>query len=277
LVPLSELVKVVPATASKSIFHENLQRVIYVVGDVAGRNASPVYALINTWGPISEIATPSGKKVQQHLFLQPKSEKDPVVKWDGEWHITVETFRDLGGAFGIALLVLWMLLVAWFRSFSLPGILMSPIAFTLVGIMPGHWLTGTWFTATSMMGMIALGGIIVRNSILVVEFALNRIEEGMSIRDACIVGGAVRARPILLTAGTTAMGGMTILYDPIFNGLATSLIWGIAASSLMSTVMVPVYLYNHLRYQKRRDERRALKQAKREARMRREQAAEAGA
>jgi len=276
MVPLSELVRTERDLASKSIFHENLQRVIYVIGDVTGRNASPVYALFNTWGPISEITDPTGKPVQQNLFLQPKGEKSPVVKWDGEWHITVETFRDLGAAFAIALLILWMLLVAWFRSFTLPGILMAPIAFTLVGIMPGHWLTGTWFTATSMMGMIALGGIIVRNSILVVEFALNRIEEGMSIRDACIAGGAIRARPILLTAGTTAMGGMTILYDPIFNGLATSLIWGIAASSVMSTVMVPVYLYNHLRYQERRNERRALRRARLEARMRREQAAEAG-
>ena len=267
MVPLSELVRVERTLEEKSIHHKNLQRVIYVIGDVTGRNASPVYALVNTYGPISEITTPAGKKVKEHLFLQPEHEKDAVVKWDGEWYITVETFRDMGGAFGVALLVMWLLLVAWFRSFTLPGVVMSPIAFTLVGIMPGHWLTGTWFTATSMMGMIALGGIIVRNSILVVQFAMERVAEGMNIRDACVTAGAIRTRPILLTAGTTAIGGMTILLDPIFNGLATSLIWGIGASSLLSTVMVPLYLYNHLRYEERRRKKREFREAKIQARM----------
>jgi multidrug efflux pump subunit AcrB len=269
MVPLSELVRVERTVEEKSIHHKNLQRVIYVIGDVTGRNASPVYALFNMWRPISEITTPAGKRVKQHLFLQPKSEKDAIVKWDGEWYITVETFRDMGGAFGIALLVMWLLLVAWFRSFTLPGVVMSPIAFTLVGIMPGHWLTGTWFTATSMMGMIALGGIIVRNSILVVQFALERIAEGMDIRGACVSAGAIRTRPILLTAGTTAIGGMTILLDPIFNGLATSLIWGIGASSLLSTIMVPLFLYNHLRYEERRSKKRKFRAAKVDARLRR--------
>ncbi len=273
VVPLSQLVKVERTVQEKSIFHENLQRVIYVTGDVAGRNASPVYALINMWGPISEITTPNGRKIKQHLFLQPKTEKDVVVKWDGEWHTTVETFRDMGGAFGIALLVMWVLLVGWFRSFSLPGVIMSPIAFTLVGIMPGHWITSTWFTATSMMGMIALAGIIVRNSILVVQFALERIEEGMSIRDACIEAGALRTMPIFLTASAVFVGAFVILLDPIFNGLATSLIWGTGASTLLSLVMVPIYLYNHLKHQEKREKKRAFKEAKRRARLKREQQA----
>jgi multidrug efflux pump subunit AcrB len=267
MVPLAELVHVQHNVEEKSIHHKNLQRVIYVIGDVTGRNASPVYALFNMWRPISEITTPAGKKIEQNLFLQPENEKDAVVKWDGEWYITVETFRDMGGAFAIALLVMWLLLVGWFRSFALPGVVMSPIAFTLVGIMPGHWITGTWFTATSMMGMIALGGIIVRNSILVVQFALERIAEGMNIRDACVSAGAIRTRPILLTAGTTAIGGMTILLDPIFNGLATSLIWGIGASSLLSTVMVPLFLYNHLRYEERRKKKRDFREARTQARL----------
>jgi multidrug efflux pump subunit AcrB len=269
VVPLSELVKVESTIEDKPIFHKNLQRVIYVVGDVAGKNESPVYALFNMWGPISEITTPSGEKVKQNLFLQPKSEEAYTVKWDGEWYITVETFRDMGGAFGIALLVMWVLLVGWFRSFTLPGVIMSPIAFTLVGIMPGHWITGTWFTATSMMGMIALAGIIVRNSILVVQFALERIEEGESLHQACVDAGALRAMPIFLTAAAVFVGGLVILLDPIFNGLATSIIWGTGASTLLSLVMVPVYLYNHLRKEEARNKKRVFKEAKKKAKLRR--------
>jgi len=275
VISLAELVKVERSVEEKSIYHENLQRVIYVTGDVAGRNASPVYALINMWGPIQEITTPAGRPIKQHLFLQPKTEKDVVVKWDGEWHTTVETFRDMGGAFGIALLVMWVLLVGWFRSFSVPGVIMSPIAFTLVGIMPGHWLTGTWFTATSMMGMIALAGIIVRNSILVVQFAMERREEGMSMRDACIEAGALRTMPIFLTAAAVFVGAFVILLDPIFNGLATSLIWGTGASTLLSLVMVPIYLFNHLQHQEVREKKRTFKEAKQKARLRREQQAAA--
>jgi multidrug efflux pump subunit AcrB len=269
LVPLSELVKVESTIEDKPIYHKNLQRVIYVVGDVAGKNESPVYALFNMWKPISEITLPSGETVKQNLFLQPESEEPYTVKWDGEWYITVETFRDMGGAFGIALLVMWVLLVGWFRSFTLPGVIMSPIAFTLVGIMPGHWITGTWFTATSMMGMIALAGIIVRNSILVVQFALERIEEGESLHQACVDAGALRAMPIFLTAAAVFVGGLVILLDPIFNGLATSIIWGTGASTLLSLVMVPVYLYNHLRKEEARNKKRAFKEAKKKAKLKR--------
>jgi multidrug efflux pump subunit AcrB len=241
-VPLGELVQPEVATLEPSRHSKNLQPVVYVVADVAGRSESPVYGMLALKDDIARL---EGMPVTQYFTGQPWLTDHPAVKWDGEWQVTYEVFRDLGAAFGIGLVVIYLLIVGWFQSFRLPLVIMSPIPLTLVGIIPGHWLFGAFFTATSMIGAIALAGIIVRNSILLVEFAQAREADGVPTAEAVVEAGLVRARPIFLTAGAVMVGALVILFDPIFQGLAISLIFGTFAATGLTLLVVPL-LYERL-------------------------------
>ncbi len=242
-IPLNALVAVKPATTEHDIYRKNLQPVVYVIANVNDKLGSPVYPILDLWDKIKNIKTPDGKGVEELLTHQPELTDRYYVKWDGEWQVTYETFRDMGIAFGVAIVVLYILLVGWFKSFKMPAVIMSPIPFTLVGIVPGHFLMGAFFTATSMIGFIALAGIILRNSILLVEFAEQKLKEGLSLEEALLEAGIVRTRPILLTAAAIVVGAFVIIFDPIFNGLAIALIFGTIASTLLTLVVVPVLYY----------------------------------
>jgi multidrug efflux pump subunit AcrB len=184
-----------------------------------------------------------GYQIEQYYAAAPWSEQRLAVKWDGEWHITYETFRDTGLAFAVAILLIYLLIVGQFQSFVTPLIIMAPIPLTLIGIVPGHWVTGSYFTATSMIGFIALAGIIVRNSILLVDFIEIQEQEGRSLAEAVIRAGAIRTRPILLTASTLTVGAFVIVLDPIFQGLAVSLLFGVGASTVLTLIVIPVLYY----------------------------------
>ncbi len=242
-IPLSELVEVREETQQKAIYHKNLKSVTYVVSDVAGREESPVYGVINIGKRLNELHLPAGYFVEQYYARQPWSEEQPAIKWDGEWQITYETFRDMGLAFGAALVLIYLLIVGEFQSFLTPLVIMAPIPLTLVGIVPGHWLTGSYFTATSMIGFIALAGIIVRNSILLVDFIQTEQKSGTPLQEAVIRAGAIRTRPIVLTAAALMVGAFVIILDPIFQGLAISLLFGVFASTLLTLVVIPVLYY----------------------------------
>jgi multidrug efflux pump subunit AcrB len=247
LVPLRELVKVDHGTVAKSLFHKNLMPVTYVIGDVAGIVESPVYAIFQMNEALKKIDTRefggSGKPMQILNASMPFSDDEPALKWDGEWHITIEVFRDLGAAFAACLILIYVLMVGWFRSFMTPAIVMIAIPFSLVGILPAHGLLGAFFSATSMIGFMAGGGIVVRNSIILVDFIELRVREGMALSEAVIDAGAVRFRPMLLTAMAVVVGAAVILADPIFQGLAIALMAGEIASLLISRMAVPVLYY----------------------------------
>ncbi len=242
-IPIGTFVNVEKGSSQNDIYRKNLQKVVYVIANINDSIGSPVYPIIDLWDKIKEIKTPDGKGITELLTHQPEVEDKYYVKWDGEWQITYETFRDMGIAFAVAIVVLYMLLVGWFGSFRMPAVIMSPIPFTLVGIVPGHWLMGAFFTATSMIGFIALAGIILRNSILLVQFAEDKLKEGYSVEEALLEAGIVRTRPILLTAAAIIVGAFVIIFDPIFNGLAIALIFGTGASTLITLVVVPVLYY----------------------------------
>jgi multidrug efflux pump subunit AcrB len=246
LVPLSELVRVEATTSDKSIYHKNLMPVVYVTGDVSGRQESPVYAILKMNRALEKLKIPEGYRVQALTTHQPTSSEKLAMKWDGEWHITYEVFRDLGLAFAAVLVIIYILVVAWFQSFKIPLVIMAPIPLTLVGILPAHAAMGAFFTATSMIGFIAGAGIIVRNSIILVDFIELRLKQGMALKEAVIDAGAVRFRPMLLTAAAVMVGASVILFDPIFQGLAISLMAGEIASTLLSRMAVPV-LYHMLK------------------------------
>ncbi len=246
-VPLSELVDVEETTIPETIYHKNLRKVIYVIGDVAGREEAPFYGIMDVRDRVLGIDNPYGEIGELWMSL-PLIEDKVYVKWDGEMHITLEVFRDLGLAFGVALFVMYVLILGWFKSFKAPGIIMAPIPLTLVGIIPGHWIMdqlmgGVFFTATSMIGFIALAGIIVRNSILLVDFAEERIREGLPPHMAVVEAGVIRTRPILLTAVAVIIGAFVILFDPIFNGLAISLIFGTIGSTTLTLILIPLMYY----------------------------------
>ncbi len=242
-IPLNALVNVKLSTSESDIYRKNLQPVVYLIANVNDKVGSPVYPILDLWDKIKNIKTPDGKGVGQLLTHQPTFTDRYYLKWDGEWQVTYETFRDMGIAFAVAIVVLYILLVGWFKSFKMPAVIMSPIPFTLVGIVPGHLLMGAFFTATSMIGFIALAGIILRNSILLVEFAEQKLKEGLSLEEALLEAGIVRTRPILLTAAAIVVGAFVIIFDPIFNGLAIALIFGTIASTLLTLVVVPVLYY----------------------------------
>ena len=239
-VPLSELVHQDKRLQDKPIFHKNLKRVVYVTGDVGGALSSPVYAILQMSEKIQEIEMPDGYSIKEYYSGQPEFESNFGLKWDGEWQITYEVFRDLGLAFGLVMILIYVLIVAWFQSFIRPLVMMIAIPLSLVGILPLHWMLGAFFTATSMIGFIALAGIMVRNSILLIDFAQIRVDNGMTVGDAVIESGAVRFRPIALTAGTVVVGAIPILLDPIFEGLAVALMGGAVASTILTLLVVPL-------------------------------------
>ena len=238
-VPLADLVHVRKSTIEKNIYHKNLQPVVFVTADMAGELDSPLYGLFS----IAFGMEDAGLNWEQWYIQQPALADDISMKWDGEWQITYETFRDMGIAYGVGMILIYLLVVGQFRSYLVPLIIMAPIPLTVIGVMPGHALFGAQFTATSMIGMIALAGIIVRNSILLVDFINQKSAEGMAFADAVIVAAAVRARPIVLTAVAAMIGAFFILDDPIFNGLAISLIFGIFVSTMLTLVIIPLLYY----------------------------------
>jgi multidrug efflux pump subunit AcrB len=244
MVPLSELVTVARGVIDKPLFTKNLQGVSYVFGDMAGQLDSPLYGLFAIRSRLPEAALPGTGALGEYWISQPNDPyRQYAVKWDGEWQITYETFRDMGAAYGVGLILIYLLVVAQFRSYLTPLVIMAPIPLTIIGVMPGHALTGAQFTATSMIGMIALAGIIVRNSILLVDFIELQVREGMAFKDAVVQSAAVRAQPIALTGLAAMIGAFFILDDPIFNGLAVTLIFGILVSTLLTLVVIPVLYY----------------------------------
>jgi len=250
LVPLGEVVRVEQGTIEESIYHKNLKRVVYVTGDVAGTEESPVYAILNLSKGLDALRAPGGYSIERYATHLPFMTNRISMKWDGEWHITYEVFRDLGFAFAVVLVLIYVIVVAWFQSFRVPLVIMAPIPLTLVGILPAHALLGAFFTATSIIGFIAGAGIIVRNSIILVDFIELRRRQGMSLEQAVVDAGAVRFRPMLLTAAAVVVGAFVILFDPIFQGLAISLMAGEVASTLLSRMAVPVLYYLHARHGK---------------------------
>ena len=246
-VPLGEITRLERSVAEPFLYRKNGRPVTYVIGDVAGTEESPVYAILKMSEKIRTIPAPSGGAVIERLVDDPTGAGEASVVWDGEWRITYEVFRDLGIAFGAVLVLIYILVVAWFRSFLVPLLIMAPIPLTLVGILPGHALTGMFFTATSMIGMIALAGIIVRNSILLVDFIELSIERGMTLHEAVLEAGAVRLRPIVLTAAAVIVGAIVIVLDPIFQGLAVALMTGAAAATLLTLVVIPLLYFMAMR------------------------------
>ena len=243
IVPIGELVVIRRAEVPQPIDRKNGRRVVYVTADVAGAEESPVYAILDLKKRIAALDLDSGVGIGQLYARQPGAVDRPVMKWDGEWQVTYEVFRDLGIAFAGALLLIYTLLVAWFGSFVTPLVMMIAIPLTLIGIAPGHVLFGVFFTATSMIGMIALAGIMVRNGILLIDYLEARIRQGVPLERAVVEAGAVRTRPIVLTAGTVIIGAIVILFDPIFEGLAVALIAGSFASTVLTLIVVPGVYY----------------------------------
>ena len=245
LVPLSDVVQVEEAVNHKSRHRRNLKSVIYVTADVAGELESPVYAILDMKKEIQKLTMPDGGEIQQFSTVQPLTEEGYAMKWDGEWHITYEVFRDLGISFAVVLVIIYLLIVGMFQNFVVPLLMMIPIPLTLLGIIPGHLMFGAFFTATSMIGVIALAGIMVRNSVLLIDFIEARLADGLDLKDAVIEAGAVRFLPIALTAGTVVTGSFVMVFDPIFQGLAISLMMGSLLSTVLTVVVIPLayYLY----------------------------------
>ncbi|MDR3674833.1 MAG: efflux RND transporter permease subunit [Acidobacteriota bacterium] len=247
LVPISELTHVETGVIETSIYHKNLKRVVYVSGDVAGREESPAYAIISLSKSLEKIHGPGGYSIERYATHLPFLTDKVSMKWDGEWQITYEVFRDLGFAFAVVLVLIYVIVVAWFQSFRIPLVIMAPIPLTLIGIIPAHAMMGAFLTATTIIGFIAGAGIIVRNSIILVDFIQLRRQQGMPLAEAVVDAGAVRFRPMLLTAAAVVAGAFVILFDPIFQGLAISLMAGEVASTFLSRLAVPVLFYLNAR------------------------------
>jgi multidrug efflux pump subunit AcrB len=226
----------------KPLYTKDLQGVSYVMADMAGKLDSPLYGLFAIRSTMNEAMR--ADNTGEYWIKQPADTyRQYAIKWDGEWQITYDTFRDMGAAYAVGLVLIYILVVAQFKSYLTPLVIMSPIPLTIIGVMPGHALLGAQFTATSMIGMIALAGIIVRNSILLVDFIELQVAQGMAFKDAVVQSAAVRAQPIALTGLAAMIGAFFILDDPIFNGLAVSLIFGILVSTLLTLVVIPVFYY----------------------------------
>ena len=243
--PLARFVSVVPGTIESVRVRKDLRPAIYVTGDVAGQIESPVYAILEMNHRLDGVRV-NGARIGRYNAVQPYRLSETAIKWDGEWQVTIEVFRDLGFAFAIVLVLIYVLVVGWFQSFTVPLVIMAPIPLTLIGILPGHAITGAFFTATSMIGMIALAGIIVRNSILLVDFIQLAEARGRPLREAVLEAGAVRFRPIALTAAAVVIGGLVMVLDPIFQGLAVALMSGAVVATLLTMIVVPL-LYWELR------------------------------
>lgn len=242
-IPLSELVTIKEKIVQKTIMRKDQKRVVYVTADMAGGLESPVYAILGMEEKLKKIELPKGYKLNELYMNQPEDELDYTVKWDGEWQITLEVFRDLGTAFMVVILVIYMLIVGWFQNFKTPIVMMLAIPMSLIGIVLGHWVFGAFFTATSFIGMIALAGVMVRNSVLLIDFIEIRLKEGANLKDAIVDAGAVRMTPILLTTGAVVIGASIILFDPIFQGLAISLVAGAIVSTVLTLLVVPMIYY----------------------------------
>ena len=243
------MTQAIRSQADTSLYHKNLQAVTYVTGDLAGQNESPVYAILAMNKAIARLTLPEGYALEVFNATQPFDTSKYAMKWDGEWHITIEVFRDLGLAFAAVLVLIYVLVVGWFQSFRTPLLIMAAIPFSLVGILPAHAAMGAFFTATSMIGFIAGAGIVVRNSIILVDFIELRLREGVPLEQAVVDAGAVRFRPMALTAAAVIVGAGVILFDPIFQGLAISLMAGEVASLLLSRMAVPVLYYMAKRHE----------------------------
>jgi len=247
LVPLRELVNIQEVPVDQPIYRKNLKPVIYVTGDVAGAAESPVYAILNMNKQIKALPgrdfNAPADNIAIYNLKQPFSDLEPAMKWDGEWHITLEVFRDLGLAFCVVMILIYMLMVGWFKDYITPLVVMAAIPFSLIGILPAHWGFNAFFTATSMIGFMAGAGIVVRNSIILVDFIELRISHGLPLEQAVVEAGAIRFRPMLLTALAVVVGASVILADPIFQGLAISLMFGEVASLLISRMAVPVLYF----------------------------------
>ncbi|MCL4537549.1 MAG: efflux RND transporter permease subunit [Nitrospirae bacterium] len=251
-IPLAELIKVREGIEDKTIYRKNLKRVVYVTGEVAGTEESPVYAILKMKETIKNLKLPEGYELKQYSAVQPWLEDKYSMKWDGEWHITYEVFRDLGIAFAAVMILIYVMVVGWFKSFMIPLVIMAPIPLSLVGILPGHAIMGAFFTATSMIGFIAGAGIVVRNSIILVDFIELKLSEGVPLKEAVVQAGIIRFRPMLLTAAAVVVGSSVILFDPIFQGMAISLMAGEVAATLLSRTMVPVLYYVYKEWQMKR-------------------------
>jgi multidrug efflux pump subunit AcrB len=243
-VAIGEITTVEPSVEQASLYHKNLLPVTYITGDVAGAAESPVYAILRMNQALAEVKLPEGYRFDVYTARQPFDSTRYAMKWDGEWYITYEVFRDLGLAFGAVLILIYILVVGWFQSFKTPITIMAAIPFSLVGILPAHALLGAFFTATSMIGFIAGAGIVVRNSIILVDFIELRLRDGMSLEEAVVDAGAVRFRPMALTAAAVIVGAGVILFDPIFQGLAISLLFGLLSSTALTVLVIPaIYVW----------------------------------
>ncbi len=248
LVPIRELVSITDTLREQPLYHKDLLPVHYVVADMAGKIDSPLYGMFGMRKDIAGIVTPGGGKLTEYFIRQPDdSYRNYAIKWDGEWQITYETFRDMGAAYAVGLILIYLLVVAQFGSYLTPLIIMAPIPLTIIGVMPGHALLGSQFTATSMIGMIALAGIIVRNSILLVDFINLQVRAGVPFKQAVVNSATTRAQPIMLTGLAAMLGALFILDDPIFNGLAISLIFGILVSTILTLVVIPLLYFTAYR------------------------------
>jgi multidrug efflux pump subunit AcrB len=250
LVPIRELVTITDSEREQPVIHKDLLAVNFVTADMAGKLDSPLYGMFQMRSAIGKIQTPDGKALGEYFIAQPADAwRGYAIKWDGEWQITYETFRDMGTAYAVGLVLIYLLVVAQFGSYLTPLIIMAPIPLTIIGVMPGHALLHSQYTATSMIGMIALAGIIVRNSILLVDFINLQVKAGMPFKQAIVQSAITRAQPIMLTGGAAMLGAFFILDDPIFNGLAISLIFGIFVSTILTLVVIPTLYYAAYRRQ----------------------------
>lgn len=243
MVPVNDIVSVKKDSLQTTIYRKDQKRVVYVLADMAGALESPAYAILGMTEKLQNMNLPAGYSVSELYMEQPEDESDFAVKWDGEWQITLEVFRDLGGAFLVVIIAIYMLIVGWFQNFKTPIVMMLAIPLSLIGIVLGHWLLGAFFTATSFIGMIALAGVMVRNSVLLIDFIEIRLKDGVDLKTAIIEAGAVRTTPILLTTGAVVIGASIILFDPIFQGLAISLVAGAIVSTMLTLVVVPLIYY----------------------------------
>ncbi|MDH6311118.1 multidrug efflux pump subunit AcrB [Dysgonomonas sp. PFB1-18] len=247
VIPAGDLVKVTKGEKEKSINRKDQKRVVYVLTEVAGSLESPIYPITEVSDKLSQIKLPQGYTLSEEYSEQPRYEDNFALKWDGEWQITYEVFRDLGLAFLFVLIIIYVLIVAWFQSFTTPLVQLSVIPLSLIGIIFGHWIMGAYFSAPSMIGFIALAGIMVRNSILLIDFIDIRLKDGIPLKQAVIEAGAVRTTPIVLTAGGVVLGAIVILFDPIFQGLAISLMGGTITSTILTLIVVPLLYFKMLK------------------------------
>lgn len=248
-IPLGDLVNIRKEVKEKSIYRKNQKRVVYVLADMAGDLESPSYAIFDISDKLKSVSIKKGYTLEESFNEQPEFEDNFTLKWDGEWQITYEVFRDLGIAFGVVIIMIYMLIVGWFQDFKVPVVMLAAIPLSLIGIVLGHWMLGAYFTATSMIGFIALAGVMVRNSVLLIDFINIRLEDGIPLKQAIIEAGAVRTTPILLTAGAVVLGAVIILFDPIFQGLAISLMGGTITSTFLTLLVVPLLYFKMMRKQ----------------------------